>query len=97
MRVRITKALKGSVDGMQLSRLLNGHVYDLYTSLACYLLSEEVAEPAIEDAPEGIVPEERRLLERAPWTRRTVSVARSIILPPSVAADRSRKRKPKKT
>jgi hypothetical protein len=46
MRVRITKALKGSVDGIQLSRLAQGQVYDVNTSLACYLLSEEMAEPA---------------------------------------------------
>ncbi|HTI42479.1 MAG TPA: hypothetical protein VL693_11695 [Vicinamibacterales bacterium] len=44
MRVRITKALAGSIDGIQLSRLSKGRVYDVNTSLACYLLSEEMAE-----------------------------------------------------
>jgi len=46
MRVRITRALRGSIDGIQLSRLVEGQVYDVNTSLACYLLSEKVAEPA---------------------------------------------------
>jgi len=82
MRVRITKTLTGSVDGMQLSRLLKGHVYDVYTMLACYLLSEEVAEPATHDDPIGVVWAEK-------WSR-------SISLPWSVAADRSRTKKAKK-
>ena len=48
MRVRITKTLSGSIDGIQLSRLSKGQVYDVYTSIACYLLSEKMAEPAPE-------------------------------------------------
>ena len=46
MRIRITKVLQGSIDGIQLSRLVQGQVYDVNTSLACYLLSEQMAEPA---------------------------------------------------
>ena len=62
MRVRITKALTGSIDGMQLSRLSKGQVYDIYTSLACYLLSEEVAEPALNDEPAAALPVLAQLL-----------------------------------
>lgn len=51
MRVRITKTLTGSIDGIQLSRLSKGQVYDVYTSIACYLLSEKMAEPAPEHEP----------------------------------------------
>ena len=90
MRVRITKALTGSIDGIQLSRLSKGHVYDINTSLACYLLSEEVAEPAVNDEPAFVLPIERKLFER-PVTRRT-----GIVLPRTLAADRTRKKKRQK-
>ena len=87
MRVRITKALTGSIDGIQLSRLSKGQVYDVYTSLACYLLSEEVAEPALDDAPTVVVPLEKKLFQQPAETRR------AIVLPRSLAADRNRKKK----
>jgi hypothetical protein len=87
MRVRITKALTGSIDGIQLSRLSKGQVYDVYTSLACYLLSEEVAEPALDDAPMAILPLEKKLFQQPAETRR------GIVLPRSLAADRNRKKK----
>ena len=51
MRVRITKTLTGSIDGIQLSRLSKGQVYNVHTSVACYLLSEKMAEPAAEHEP----------------------------------------------
>ena len=86
MRVRITKALTGSIDGIQLSRLSKGQVYDVYTSLACYLLSEEVAEPAQDDAPTAILPLEKKLFQQPAETR-------GIVLPRSLAADRNRKKK----
>ena len=86
MRVRITKPLTGSIDGIQLSRLSQGHVYDVYTSLACYLLSEELAEPAgSDDEPSAILPVENKLFER-PETP-----SKGLILPPSIAEDRARK------
>jgi hypothetical protein len=87
MRVRITKVLTGSIDGIQLSRLSKGQVYDVYTSLACYLLSEEVAEPALDDAPTAILPLEKKLFQQPAETRR------GIVLPRSLAADRNRKKK----
>ena len=87
MRVRITKALTGSIDGIQLSRLSKGQVYDVYTSLACYLLSEEVAEPAQDDAPTAILPLEKKLFQQPAEMRR------GIVLPRSLAADRNRKKK----
>jgi hypothetical protein len=90
MRVRITKALAGSIDGIQLSRLSKGQVYDIYTSLACYLLSEEVAEPALNDEPASVLPIERKLFER-PTTRRP-----GIVPPRSLAADRTGKKSAQK-
>jgi len=75
----------GSIDGIQLSRLSTGRVYDVNTSLACYLLSEEMAEPASEDAPTAVLPIEKKLFE-SPHTR-----AKGVFLPRSLAADRARK------
>jgi hypothetical protein len=86
MRVRITKALSGSIDGIQLSRLSEGHVYDVNTSLACYLLSEGMAEPAPNDEPTAVLPVENKMFERPPETR-----GKGLILPRSLAADRTRK------
>ena len=86
MRVRITKALAGSIDGIQLSRLSQGRVYDVNTSLACYLLSEEMAEPASSDEPAAVVPVARKLFEPPVETR-----GRGSFLLRSIAADRTRK------
>lgn len=89
MRVRITKTLTGSIDGIQLSRLSKGQVYDINTSLACYLLSEEVAEPALDNEPVAFLAFEKKKL-----TQRPVETRRGIVLPRSLAADdRSRKKK----
>ena len=90
MRVRITKALAGSIDGIQLSRLSKDHVYDVYTSLACYLLSEGMAEPAGSDEPTAVLPVENRLFDRSTETR-----SKGLVLPRSLAADRSPKSKKK--
>ena len=76
MRVRITRALRGSIDGIQLSRLVEGQVYDVNTSLACYLLSEKVAEPA--DGESTALP--------------TAETRGQTALPRSMAADRRRVR-----
>ena len=90
MRVRITKPLRGSIDGIQLSRLLPGNVYDVYTSLACYLLSEEVAEPVQNDEPGAARPIEHLL--RRPTETRT----KGLRMPRALAADRTRSARKKK-
>ena len=87
MRVRITKPLAGTVDGIQLSRLAAGHVYDINSSLACYLLSEGVAEPANhDDWQTPASPAERISPERPAETR-----SKRVTLPRSIAAERARK------
>jgi hypothetical protein len=48
VRVRITEPLSGSIDGIQLSRFTKGSVYEVGTSIGCYLLSVGAAEPAID-------------------------------------------------
>ena len=86
MRVRITKTLTGSIDGIQLSRLSKGQVYDVYTSLACYLLSENMAEPAPEREPTAALPLENQKPE-------LTGAPRPNRLPPAIAADRPRYKK----
>ena len=90
MRVRITKTLAGSIDGIQLSRLSKGQVYDVYTSLACYLLSEQMAEPAPHEESTAILPVEDMLRNRESADPKAVSIPRTT------AADRSRKNKKKR-
>ena len=92
MRVRITKPLAGSIDGIQLARLSKGRVYDVNTSLACYLLSEEMAELVSSDVPPVAVPVVRKIVEPAPAKR-----SRALLFPRSIAADRPRTRPKKRT
>jgi hypothetical protein len=87
MRVRITKELAGSIDGIQLSRLSRGQVYDVATSLACYLLSEEMAEPALNEEPTAVLPIDSHVAERPIEAR-----GKGLILPRSLAADRTGER-----
>lgn len=88
MRVRITKTLTGSIDGIQLSRLSKGQVYDVYTALACCLLADNSAEPAPNDEPTAVLPLENQMF-RSPEPSK---LPKGIRLPRSLAADRARKR-----
>jgi len=88
MRVRITKTLSGSIDGIQLSRFSLGHVYDVSTTLGSYLLAEGMAEPAPNDAPTAILPVEEQMFRKPPTAPKS-----GIVLQKSHAADRA---KPKK-
>jgi hypothetical protein len=90
MRVRITKTLNGSIDGIQLARLSKGQVYDVNTSLACYLLSEGMAEPAPNDTPTAILPVEKQMFRQEPKATR-----KGVVLPRSLAADRATRGKSK--
>ena len=45
VRLKITCELRGSIDGIQLTRFVEGEVYEVSTSLGSYLLAEGVAEP----------------------------------------------------
>ena len=49
MRLKITKPLRGSIDGLHLGRFAVGEVYDVGTSLANYLLAVGAAEPVGEE------------------------------------------------
>ena len=91
MRVRITKTLFGSIDGIQLSRLSKGQVYDVYTSLACYLLSEQMAELAPHEEPTAILPVEDEMSRNRESADPKVASFRR-----ATAADRSLKNKKKR-
>ena len=56
MRVRITRPLSGSIDGIQLDRFIPGFVYDVGTAIGSYLLSEQWAEPVLDESPALVVP-----------------------------------------
>jgi CheY-like chemotaxis protein len=56
VRVRITKTLTGEVDGIDLSKFLEGLTYDVGTTLGSYLLAQGWAEPAAFDEPAAILP-----------------------------------------
>ena len=49
MRVRITRPLSGSVDGIELGRFLEGLTYDVGTTIGNYLLSEGWAVLSMDD------------------------------------------------
>ena len=61
MRVRITRQPAGSVDGINLSKFLEGLTYDVGTTLGNYLLAQEWAEPVAEDEPAAVLPLNRTL------------------------------------
>jgi CheY-like chemotaxis protein len=56
LRVRITRQLRGSVDGIDLTKFLEGLTYDVGTTLGNYLLAQQWAEPASEEEPAAILP-----------------------------------------
>jgi hypothetical protein len=56
MRVRITHSLSGSIDGIQLSHLMPGQIYEVGTQLGCYLLSSRMAEPVTDYVPVPVQP-----------------------------------------
>jgi len=51
MRVRITAVMKGRIDGINLEHFEVGHVYDVGTSLANYLLASRYAVPVNDERP----------------------------------------------
>ncbi len=61
MRVRITQQLRGSVDGIDLTRFLEGLTYEVGTTLGNYLLAQQWAEPATEHEPAAILPLNRTI------------------------------------
>ena len=56
MRIRITQPLSGSIDGIQLSRFVTDSTYDVGTTVANYLLAQNLAVPVDQDTPALVLP-----------------------------------------
>jgi CheY-like chemotaxis protein len=56
LRIRITTTLSGDVDGIDLSRFLQGLTYDVGTTLGNYLLAQKWAEPCGDDQAAAVLP-----------------------------------------
>ena len=67
MRLKITRALSGSIDGVQLSQFVVGRIYEIDSSVGSFLLSAGAAEVEEESATEEIDDLERPVrVRRAP-------------------------------
>ena len=55
VRLKITRQLSGSMDGVELSHFRVGEVYDVGTSIGSYLLALGAAEP-VPDRESSVVP-----------------------------------------
>jgi CheY-like chemotaxis protein len=62
VRVRITRQLTGAVDGIDLSKFLEGLTYDVGTTLGNYLLAQRWAEPAAQEDAAAVLPFNRTIL-----------------------------------
>jgi len=56
LKLRITRDLSGVVDGVDLSRFLQGLTYDVGTSIGNYLLCQGWAIPVAADTPDSLLP-----------------------------------------
>jgi CheY-like chemotaxis protein len=61
VRVRITKTLKGEVDGIDLTKFLEGLTYEIGTTLGNYLLAQGWAQPVGGDEPAAVLPFNRTI------------------------------------
>jgi hypothetical protein len=66
MRLRITRQLSESIDGIHLSSFRRGYVYELGSTIANYLLAVRAAEPVEDDEPYIILPPEKQLFHPRP-------------------------------
>lgn len=85
MRLKITRRLSGSIDGLQLSHFESGESYEVGTSIGSYLLAIGAAEPVLDDTPAPVVSVGTR---RADAQRRA-----SLTQPPSIATDTSARKR----
>jgi len=53
VRLKITRPIKGSIDGIQLQDFVPGRVYDVSTTFGSYLLAEAAAVPVDDIKPAG--------------------------------------------
>jgi hypothetical protein len=61
LRIRITQELRGSVDGIDLTKFLEGLTYEVGTTLGNDLLAQRWAEPASQHDPAAVLPLNRTI------------------------------------
>jgi len=97
MRLRITRQLRESIDGIQFSAFRPGYVYEVGSTIANYLLASGAAEPVEDDHPYLILPPEKHLFYPAPSVRTAHQPSRPVrprvVMPPAIAADRPPRRR----
>ena len=69
MRLKITKPLSGSIDGLNVGRFKAGEIYEIGTSLANYLLAIDAAEPVSDPELPDAFPNTRHEPAIAPVVR----------------------------
>ena len=79
MRLRITREMCGSIDGIRLDDFKVGEVYDVGISMAHYLMGCGFALPVADERPARIVPVTSEETQRS-----------ATLSEPSEAADRSK-------
>ena len=96
MRLRITRQLRESIDGIQFSAFRSGYVYEVGTTIGNYLLASGAAEPVEDDEPYLILPPEKHLFYPTPTrsaARRLVPERPSVVMTRAMAADRPPRRR----
>jgi hypothetical protein len=96
MRLRITRQLCESIDGIQFSGFRPGYVYEVGTTTGNYLLASGAAEPAEDDEPYLILPPEKHLFYPTPTRRAApggVPERPPVAIAPAIAADREPRRR----
>ena len=68
MRLRITRQLYESIDGIRLTSFRCGYVYDVGTTIGNYLLAVGAAQPVSDDHPYIVLPPEKHLFYPGPST-----------------------------
>lgn len=54
VRLKITRQISGSIDGIQLQRFTPGQIYDVSASFGSYLLAERAAELVSDDVSNAL-------------------------------------------
>jgi len=96
MRLRITRQLSESIDGIQFSAFRAGYVYEVGSTIANYLLASDAAEPAEDNEPYLILPPEKHLFYPTPTRSaapRVVPERQRVVMAPAIAADRPARRR----
>ena len=97
MRLRITRQLSDSIDGIQFSAFRPGYVYELGTTVGNYLLADGAAEPVDDDEPSIVLPPEKHLFHpgalAADGARTRMNATPYDLEPIAEAADRPPRRK----